>query len=548
LVDKSDLTAQDHYGYTPLILALLYRNRQAYEQISSRTKPTDDLTRIFVAAAFGHGGTITKLLTSRSYLLNARLANGWTPLHMAAEWGSVPAIAVLLRAGADTSITDDQGNNVANWCLSHPGADAVIRACNVTIPALHEPPSQNDAAIFTPASSHLPIGLSSMTALINETHFAHPNDAIAAIKSLLDGGTDVNAHDGYGWTPLIYASQGFDEYAPQVVQMLIDHHADVNEKATDGTTALHHAFRPDVAKLLIDAGAKLDAQDSAGNTPLHDAAHSLQSGVVYALLAAGANANIRNDNGDTPLTSEPYIAERSQSLLAASDLTYSGCMGMAPIQFMLVNAIVPPRKTADEAPVKLDDFTNLLISVSRDDTASVRSALQRKPYLASQRLADGSTPLHVAALWHAANSMRILCSYGADVNARNDEADTPLISALMRRSEITADLAPVRFLLDHGADVNVTDRKGGTALEFATWDQNANLLSLLLAHKGNVNATDVLGKTILDTAEKADIIAVLEKAGAKHGDSAGAAEDDEGSDFTIQDLDELSVKHTQEEF
>jgi hypothetical protein len=69
-----------------------------------------------------------------------------------------------------------------------------------------------------------------------------------------------------------------------------------------------------------------------------------------------------------------------------------------------------------------------------------------------------------------------------------------------------------------------------------------------LAHKGNVNATDVLGKTILDTAEKADIIAVLEKAGAKHGDSAGAAEDDEGSDFTIQDLDELSVKHTQEEF
>ena len=65
----------------------------------------------------------------------------------------------------------------------------------------------------------------------------------------------------------------------------------------------------------------------------------------------------------------------------------------------------------------------------------------------------------------------MLLDRGADVNARNVGGDTPLLAALRREH---FDIVPL--LLEHGADANVRDRNGVSALKLAAGSPAAELL------------------------------------------------------------------------
>jgi ankyrin repeat protein len=72
--------------------------------------------------------------------------------------------------------------------------------------------------------------------------------------------------------------------------------------------------------------------------------------------------------------------------------------------------------------------------------------------------------------------------------------------------------------LGYGADVNLADKFGSTALSDAVLFGNAEAVKLLIVAGANVNAADSQKTTILDRAKKigrADIVKLLEDAGAK---------------------------------
>ncbi len=92
----------------------------------------------------------------------------------------------------------------------------------------------------------------------------------------------------------------------EVVRSLLDGGADVNAARGDGLTALHAAAERghlDVVKLLISAGAELDAGTRIGRyTPLHLAGRGGHGRVVGALVEAGADVNATTSNtGVTPV-------------------------------------------------------------------------------------------------------------------------------------------------------------------------------------------------------------------------------------------------------
>ena len=124
---------------------------------------------------------------------------------------------------------------------------------------------------------------------------------IEDVKIHIKNGTDVNAQNSSGWTPLHYAS--VRGYLP-IARLLLDNRARVNIKTKSEKTALHFAADrnfTDLAVFLIERGAKVGTGDNEGWSPLHFAAVKGHTEMVRLLIEKGAEVNMQSKRGGTPL-------------------------------------------------------------------------------------------------------------------------------------------------------------------------------------------------------------------------------------------------------
>jgi ankyrin repeat protein len=103
----------------------------------------------------------------------------------------------------------------------------------------------------------------------------------------------------------------------------------------------------------------------------------------------------------------------------------------------------------------------------------------RLPQELDARSPDGFTPLHYAAFFGGAESVRVLLEAGASPDADADNAlhVRPLHSAATR-----GDREAVRLLLEAGAQTDPRQEGGYTPLHSAAHNDNVELVQLLLAH------------------------------------------------------------------
>ena len=122
---------------------------------------------------------------------------------------------------------------------------------------------------------------------------------IEAIKQHLDDGTEVNAKDENGLTPLHFAK------TKEIADLLISKGADVNAKeAKNQITPLHWAAwrgRKEIAELLIAKGADVNVKNKDGGTPLHNAAWKGHVEIAKLLIVKNADVNAKDVEGQTPL-------------------------------------------------------------------------------------------------------------------------------------------------------------------------------------------------------------------------------------------------------
>ena len=85
-----------------------------------------------------------------------------------------------------------------------------------------------------------------------------------------------------------------------------------------------------------------------------------------------------------------------------------------------------------------------------------------------------------------------LIASGADVNAKNEQRETPLMWASCQDNpEI------VRSLIEQGAEVNVKDNAGQTALFYASLNGSEKVAQTLIEHGADVHLRDEFGYTVL---------------------------------------------------
>ena len=143
-----------------------------------------------------------------------------------------------------------------------------------------------------------------------------------------------------------------------------------------------------------------------------------------------------------------------------------------------------PDDVAGEAPASPPDpkATAMMDALRAGDRAAFRQALQAAPKSVNNRGNGGATPLLYAALYGGAAEVKLLLDGGADPNIRNDAG----ASALMWGA---GDLEKVKLLVDHRADVNAKSDAGRTPLLIAAGRfGNAPVVKLLLEHGAKPSA------------------------------------------------------------
>jgi ankyrin repeat protein len=394
--------------------------------------------------------------------VNATKPDGSTPLQWASYRDDLKAADLLLREGAKVNAANDLGVTPL-WLASENGSSAMVHR-------LLEAGANPNAAL-----------LAGETPLMVASRSGYPD----VVEQLLNKGANVNAHGSRSQTALMWA---VSQKHPAVVKVLIAHHADLQLKSdvwTDvmavpphgylpynkdvphgGETALMFAARVgdlDSAKLLVAAGAHVNDADAWGVSATTLAAHSGFRDMVEFLLSKDANPNTA-PNGFTAL--HEAIMRRDEAMVAA--LLDHGADPNAPLKTW-----TPTRRSSDDW-----NFEPLIV---------------------------GASPYWLAARFTEPNVMRMLVKHGADPlfvlhsdyvaeqgfgQAPRKETATALMAAtgIIRvkpwveaepREREALTLETVKLAVELGADLNVANTDGRTALDGAKALNYASVVSFL---------------------------------------------------------------------
>ena len=160
-----------------------------------------------------------------------------------------------------------------------------------------------------------------------------------------------------------------------------------------------------------------------------------------------------------------------------------------PEQIQIVKAWIEqgaewPDSLANEIELPpLDPKAAALVATLRADRQAFNKAAAADPQLLNARGPEGSTPFMYAVLYSDAATLERLIALGADPNKHNDAGATALMWAAL-------DLEKTRVLLAHGADVNARSEDARTPLMVAAGRPGgAPIVKLLLDHGANPNPT-----------------------------------------------------------
>jgi len=415
-------------------------------------------------------------------------ASGSTPLLVAASNNDAVQVAKLLKAGA--------APNVRNKLNTTPLLEAAFHSNTEIIKALLDAGADPNAA-----------GPDGQTALMLVARGTN----VAAAKLLLGKGADVNARESQRQqTALMWAAA--NNQGP-MARLMIELGADVNAKtATDlmtplvsaepraqprspgGMTALMFASREgclECVEAMLAKGAAIDLPDPEGVTPLLWAIWNTRFDVAKYLIEHGANVNRFDWWGRTPL----YLA------VDYVTLPHGGR---------------PDQPSLDQTlPI---DIVRLLLDKGADPnpqlkmTAPMRATGNDRGL--DTMLTPGTTPLVRAAKAFDVESMKALLDHGADISLTTSRNMTATLAASgmgsvdadTRGYYTTADvqeraIAALDVMLQHGGPIN------GKAGQFAQvplhgaafWGWN-QVVEFLLAKGADINLPDSRGFTAVDYA------------------------------------------------
>ena len=434
-------------------------------------------------ASAGETAAAQELVSSNTDV-NQSQSDGTTALHWAIYYNDEALVARLLERDADVMARNEYGATPLSQA-------AMIGNTNIIMMLLDAGAEANER------------GADDQTALMIIART--PNVAAAAV--LVAAGADVNTREKWrNQTALMWAAA---QLQPAMVEFLLEQGAEVDAQSL-----------PNNWERQVTAEPRMKILPPGGMTPLLYATREGCTGCVAALIKAGANLNQADPDGVTPLVMAGLNAKwDSMKLLleAGANPDKWDIYGRNPLYTAVDYNTLPHGGRADRLS---GDLTTPLEIAELVLAKGGNANLQLKlfpPYraLGADRGADGLLRTGVTSLFRAARGgdipmLELLLKHGALTELPSEEGVTPLIVAAgFRQSAIDTRgrfrneaqaLEATRILLEAGADPNITENNGQTAI-FGAATQGWNSVVQLLADKGaDLEHKDTNGNGPIDAA------------------------------------------------
>jgi pectate lyase len=446
----------------------MYDMSVIYTLIDSDTPPIS----INEAAALGDHELANSLLDKGANVNNVERDTFNTPLQLAVQSGHIEVVKLLLEKGADIEVsmgwpprtllhdTCQKGYAEITQMLIGAGADVNAKNAEGRTP-LDIALRQNNKEI---------VELLTNVVDIPSIHVAAQVGDLDKVKAFLEKGTDVNAKDDDGMTPLLLA---ISKKQADVAKFLVENGADVNAGDKSGFVPLVYALwntDPNVVKILLDNGADVNAEDTAmGFSVLHWAIAMDSKETTELVLTAGADVNTKSNTGETPLDVAAYG----------------------------VSSIIGELLIANGA-----EISSLHAAAFMGDLAKVKSLIDKGNDVNEKKGMIQISPLHSAVAGNRKEAAEFLIGKGADVNAQNRAGQTPLHIAA---EEGYRDI--VQLLVKKGADVNAEDRRGRTPVDLP---QNAGQKATVELLVQDVAVTDIAVPATCEQGITISVVATIE--------------------------------------
>jgi ankyrin repeat protein len=403
-------------------------------------------------------------------------ADGATALHWAAHWDDAGLAGLLLRAGARVDVANDfgvtplllaagNGRPAMIALLLEAGADPNLAATN------------GEAPLMTAARA----------------------GSLEAVNALIERGAEVNYKvPGHGQSALMWA---ISERHSKVAARLVERGADVRARSTGGYTPLLFAARVgdlESARLLIDAGADVNDKTPDETSALVVAVVRGHAALAMHLLERGANPNASapgytalhwaSGSWETELTGPNGIDAQGEEEWRALAGVPQGKLEL--IRALLARGADPNARLAKPPPRA--GYTQLAIE---------HRVMGLNPY-------PGATPFLLAAMAGDVEVMRVLAEHGADPRLASNDGTTPLMVAAglgrylaeSRVTEVRA-LAAVKLALELGGEINAVNDSGNAALHGAAQTKENSIVKLLADNGADLNLRNKRGQTALMIAD-----------------------------------------------
>jgi len=318
--------------------------------------------------------------------------------------------------------------------------------------------------------------------LITTTHYN--KDIISDIPDRIKAAEPVSEQTGLGTTlsdeaiELFKAIKSKDAQRVSEVFRLMEGESggrtnfDLNSRNKEGHTFLGLGCAEgsiEIVQLLIEKGADLNVSDFYSETPLQYASEFGHVTIVKLLLDKGAEVDLIEDR--------------------LSALHIAACRGQAEVVQMLIEA------KCDANILNKKGVCPLHCAVSNGKREIVRLLLDAKAQVNVKGQKSARTPLSMAGEVNDIETCRLLLQHGANLNLTDKYGMTPLNVVCNRNNSEIA-----RMFIEAGAKVNIPDRNDAYPLHYAAGNGDDDIVRLLLDNDAKVDVLNKNGESPLHLA------------------------------------------------